>query len=123
MRKRAFRFALVLFQVFLLNVFVPGHTRGMITLPGAREDATHPACCQSHHNSSSSHDAPTSKDRANCAVCFFAARLCAPPVCDLQLQPLGLIALLPPPALQATVAADLFPTYLSRGPPASLHYS
>lgn len=61
--------ALILFQVLFLNLFVPGHTRGAITLPGTPEKSS---CCEIKA-SCGEKKMPTQEDRKCCAVCFLAS--------------------------------------------------
>lgn len=70
------------FMTWLLVVFLPSHTRGQITVgPKSSDDCCAPAkpvveddCCAPSTKSSSTKE-PSSKDRANCAVCWWAAGL------------------------------------------------
>lgn len=64
---RAARWALVIFQFFFLNVFLPGHTRGAITIDGKSSVAS---CCEGRPGKKHS---PTRQDRQCCAVCYLAA--------------------------------------------------
>src|SRR5262245_48829752 len=89
---------LLIFPAFFLNIVVPGHTRGLITLAGggASPDSQRQitdSCCASH--SHGSHSAPSQKDRANCAICHLAARYTPPPVVDFRLDQIDLVELLP----------------------------
>jgi hypothetical protein len=69
------------FMTWLLVVFLPSHTRGRITMgPKSSDDCCAPAppvveddCC-TPASPTKKHE-PSSKDRANCAVCFWAAGL------------------------------------------------
>ena len=83
-----FRAIFLGFMTWLLVAFLPGHTRGAITM-NAREAGGGDACCapakpvepsccadESAQNPSAK---PTSKDRASCAVCFWAAGLLTTP--------------------------------------------
>jgi len=106
--------ALLLYEAMFLNVLVPIHTRGAITLDGKSVRS----CCAAHESQKSSQRTPTQKDRENCAICNFAARLSTPPVICWTPPKLGLIQLLPfPPPVVATSTTPHLP-YLSRGPPA-----
>jgi hypothetical protein len=79
------------YQTFFLNVVVPGHTRGAITLTGqASMQRLKGCCCDSKPGDSK--DAPTPKDRQNCAICNLAAHYTLPPVVDFRLSELGLRA-------------------------------
>jgi hypothetical protein len=106
--------AVLLYEALFLNVLVPIHTRGAITLSG-REGAS---CCASHETQKSSKRTPTDKDRQNCAVCNFAARMSTPPVVSCVMPELGLVQLLPvPPPVTADSIAVRLP-YFGRAPPA-----
>ena len=114
--RRAFTIALLLFEALFLNVVIPGHTRGMIQLPGS---APLPACCAAKH--SDSKQTPAENDRtSHCALCAFAARITIPPTIDFAPPPTGLLAVLPPPTAQGVeVVAFPFP-FFGRAPPTSL---
>jgi hypothetical protein len=115
---------LLLFQAIFLNVVVPGHTRGVITLTG-RSDAgaasmPAPGCCRTEEHKTredGSHKAPTPKDRAECAVCHIAARITTATTIDLRLTELGLLEVLPLPPPQLARSVEQIPTYLGRAPP------
>jgi hypothetical protein len=78
-RACAFRLIFAVYMSWLLVLFLPGHTRGQLTI-GPRDPAGTVAtkadstdgCCESPKTKN---DAPTPRDRANCAVCFWAAGL------------------------------------------------
>jgi hypothetical protein len=125
---RSFRILLIAFQALWLNVVLPGHTRGAITLGGGGNDAccqvpvTAKACCKTGDatHKKSAPTAPNDNRKARCAVCFFAARVVPPPVFDLTPAPLELLCL-------RSVAAPERPTsfatrplpYHGRAPPTS----
>ena len=99
---------------------LPGHTRGVVQLPGMACAATtsSPArCCDTKHSSKKS-DAPP-KPASNCAVCHYMAALSAPPPLEHG------IALLKPAdvlrdviVVQPTSAQIILP-YHGRAPPAA----
>jgi hypothetical protein len=80
--------ALALFELCWLNMILPGHTRGIVTMPCCAAEQTQaqqtsaPVCprCAAERRS---HPSPTPADRAHCALCFFAAHLTIPPALDL----------------------------------------
>ena len=129
MIRRVGIFAFVLFQALWLNVILPGHTRGLITVPGSdpaschstkRAAASSHSCCPSSSRPDPSGDPKPGDGRAaRCAVCFFAARLTLPTTIDLTPAPLELLEVRDVPAGESLVALDCFPTYLGRGPPAA----
>src|SRR5947209_6739700 len=118
---RPFCIALLLCQALWLNVVVPGHTRGAVSLPGARPCpdcfaspgyGTRPAdaagtCCPHKH-------APGGPDgrASHCAVCYFAAVLMVPPAVEWAPCPTGLLRRLPlPPPVTAPDAGPLADYY------------
>ena len=114
--RRAGCIALLIFQALWLNVILPGHTRGIITLPGSRADAASSACCA---NSKAKHDGPAKPTPrpAACAVCFFAARLTLPDVVDLSPPALGLLETLDIPLTEQLPHAPSLIPFNGRGPP------
>lgn len=125
MRWRGLRIALLVFEAVWLNAIVPGHRRGVVALPGescglCQEAASTERACCTHHVSSrpAPKDDPGKGDPAkHCAICYFAARLCTPPVVDLTPPPLRLVGQLPFPNPQSRDSVDFIPTYYGRGPP------
>ena len=113
--RRAGVIALPTFQALWLNVILPGHRRGAVTLPGYEPSAAQHRCCSQHPGSGTS-DAPGDR-AAHCAVCFFAARLSLPVFVDLTPAPLGLCGDCDVPACEAITSLDLQLTYLGRAPP------
>ena len=119
MLRRGTALLLILFQALLLNVVIPGHTRGIITLSGRSaindlRDVGWGGCCQKH---SGSENQPTQKDRAQCAICHLAARITPAPVVDLRLTELGRGDLFPVSQPRIVTAPDLALTYHGRAPP------
>jgi hypothetical protein len=78
--RRVSRLILTCYFVWLLGFFMPGHIRGRMTL-GPREAGSvatmaEASCCSSHAAPTpADSDRPTPRDRANCAVCFWALGL------------------------------------------------
>src|SRR4051812_47753099 len=102
MRSRGFCIALLVFQAVWLNAIVPGHTRGVVTLPGMSCDAgptvaAGARCCPAK-GSSKAPAAPADRS-AHCAVCYFAARITPPPVIDLT----------PPPLARTEIRVEVLP--------------
>jgi len=76
---------LLIFQGIFLNIVVPGHTRGVITVSGGSSvasliDLGCPFCSQSCKIDTKK--APNDKDRSECAICQIAARLTLPLAID-----------------------------------------
>ena len=114
---------LLVFQAVFLNVIVPGHTRGQITLSGThcQDDGGCPMCRRARGEvpAAKSPVAPSQRDREQCAVCQFVAGLTTAPVVRLTLPEMGLLDLLPVPPPAAVASLQLVPTYLACGPPDS----
>lgn len=80
---RSFRVIFFAFMTWLLVVFLPGHTRGAMTLnarDAGGDDCCKPAakvvsCCGEEEKPGE----PTQSDRAACAVCWWAAGLLTTP--------------------------------------------
>jgi hypothetical protein len=115
---------LIIFQALLLNVVVPGHTRGMVTVAGtARSDlslrdlAGGTRCCPTHKGGHQDQKKQTTpEERSNCAFCFVAARFTPPPIIDLT-PPLRLAGWVAPPVPAARPAMPFIPFYDGRAPP------
>jgi hypothetical protein len=118
---RALRWCFILLQVVWLNVVLPGHTRGVVTLPGtsvARETASPHACCGgAARPKTNDPSSPTPRERAHCAVCFFAAHMAPPAPVVCELLPHGLVEQLAPRPSPAVVSVERPTIYLGRGPP------
>ena len=118
MRGRIGRVALLIFQALWLNVILPGHTRGIITLPGTACADSGSGCCAKAKHSEPETPAKPNRRASACAVCFFAARLSTPDVVDLSPPPLGLIAVIDVPATESIPFTAVSLGFDSRGPPA-----
>jgi hypothetical protein len=111
---KGLRWSLILFQFFWLNIVLPGHTRGMITVPG-----TPPAgsvsddCCATHSDSKQ----PTPDQQKHCAICNFAIGLFTPPVVNYDHLIRGLLHTLPIPPPAAVESDSPLLTYHGRAPP------
>ena len=119
MARRAFCIALLLFQTLWLNVIVPGHTRGMVALPGSECDScaqpARPCCAQEHTDAS--HPKPVRDPASRCSICYFAARVSLPPVIDFIPPRLGMVEVLDPPAPQSASSIPVARTLRDRAPP------
>jgi hypothetical protein len=115
LRSRPLVAFLLVYQFLFLNVLLPGHTRGAITLDG--KHAPRCCCCNGGGGGDQKPGTPSQRDRDHCAICDFAARVTTPEVFILRLDPVGLLARLPVPTPTILVSADFLPTYLGTGPP------
>src|SRR4051794_9360289 len=137
MRSRAGRIAFLVFQAVWLNAILPGHTRGLITLPGSpvggsscheSSTAMGGGCCPTGVPSSVPSDPadPTDAGKrppvdpgrlAHCALCHFAARLTVPPPVDLAPAPRDVIGVLADATPGRCVSLRFAPPYDACGPP------
>ena len=119
---RAARWCFILFQLVWLNAFLPGHTRGIVTVPGGAASAAgaaeHSCCAHANPSPQDGEDSPAPDRRARCAVCFFAASMAAAPVYVSPLAPLHLSERLAAGTPTAAPSLQHAVTYLGRGPPA-----
>jgi len=120
-RSRTVRVAALIFQALWLNVVVPGHTRGIIRVPG---DAC-PNCSLALSGSSragcvagGSGKSPAGDPSAHCAICSFAAALAVPPAVDLTPPKLELLDVRPLALAHDCCFARLPIPYDGRAPPA-----
>lgn len=123
MRWRPGHIALLIFQALWLNVILPGHMRGVVTLPGSADQSEAGddcgSCCATSKPDSSQDKSPSDGNRAaRCAVCFFALRVTPPPVVDLRPPAMALLEIEAPPAHATFVSYEHRLTYLGRAPPA-----
>jgi hypothetical protein len=100
---------LVIFEAIWLNAFLPGHTRGIVTIGES-------TCCASKHKDKKSEQ----QDRVkHCAVCFFAARLTSSPTLVIELPPLAKLDEAPPQHPIALTSVNRIAVFDSRGPPSA----
>jgi hypothetical protein len=104
----------IVWQMAWLNVIVPGHTRGAVTLPSG--SGVRVSCCSSD-GAKSNPTAPTSGQRARCAICYFAAGLSAPTFFSTNLNFLRLRQAAPLPQISVPVLAYTPLPYFPCGPP------
>jgi hypothetical protein len=114
--------ALLVFQALWLNVIVPGHTRGIVTLPGSPcaegmcDASRWSACCPGERDHSQKQ--PISRERAaRCAICSFAARVTPSPVVDFTHPPLRFLHVMPAARTDRPEVAPGLVTYDGRAPP------
>jgi hypothetical protein len=123
---KAVRWCFILFQCVWLNAVLPGHTRGVVTLPGTGGDAnagrasveSHACCAGAAKKTDHNGDSPARKPApGNCAICFFAAHMATPPPAIDPPAPLGFRETLPVHAPATARSFDYPFAYLGRGPP------
>jgi len=94
---RRFCWPLILFQFVWLNIVVPGHTRGFVTIGQScdgqscteQTPAGQAASCCSNKSHNPASKSPTPDQQKRCAICAFAAALSTPPVVVFKLVLLG----------------------------------
>jgi len=124
MLRRAGIIALSIFELVWLNVVIPGHTRGAVTMPCGCSTATSTASCPfcdpaAGNKPAGSHHSPTPGDREHCALCFFAAHLTIPPAVDLWAPRLLFLNYIKAAAAEHLIPRDALVPYDVRGPPLS----
>ena len=120
-RGRSFRIALLVFQTLWLNVIVPGHQRGVVSLPGEAQSSCHAAaarpCCGSGHPGGPNKSGKPGDPALHCAICYFAARVTPTPPIVFAPEPLRLLEVLNPEAAPARAAIPFILSYDGRAPP------
>ena len=127
MLSRSGRIILTALLAVWLNAVVPGHTRGVITVPDggkghcATVSTVVSRCCPKTGKPIKQDDPrdekPTDEEKARCAVCFFAKGLSNHAGAVLTSAPLGLLHLAPVRAPGRVESAGRISTYLGRAPP------
>jgi len=121
---KALRWSFILFQCVWLNAVLPGHTRGVVTLPGSGDGdsrasvETHACCAGLAKTTDRKNDSPARKPASgSCAICFFAAHMATPPPALDPPAALGLREILPVHAPATARSLEHRFAYLGRGPP------
>jgi hypothetical protein len=117
---RSIRWSLILFQLLWLNVILPGHTRGSITIPGSKPSCgqvsnSGSGCCSAKAKQKS--ESPTPEQKSRCAFCYFAMGMSTPPVVEFNHQLFGLLTLLPIPPPEVAESPCIVLPYHGRAPP------
>jgi hypothetical protein len=108
---------MLVYQALFLNVLLPGHTRGAITLDGKHTPA---CCCAGEPKPADGAPAvPSRRDRDHCALCQFAAGLTPHLFFRITLLPLGVLERLAGMRPGVVRPAEFAATYFACGPPAS----
>lgn len=118
---KSLRAIFALYTLLWFNVFVPGHVRGIVTLPptDGKADASLTdagGCC--HADAPAKSGKPTDEQKRRCAVCFVAAISSAAEHLSVDLRPAGEVCLgsidLPAQVRSSDYPLAFYPT----GPPA-----
>lgn len=113
---RPLRAIFLVYLTLLLAWFVPAHTRGQMTMP---HDQTAASCCSSHEQTPPQQPAtPTQKDKANCAVCFWAAGILPEVAVMFVVRPIDRAMIEAFDAIAQCAAWFIPAESLPRGPPA-----
>ena len=107
--RRAGVILLLLFEAVWLNAFLPGHTRGVVTIGES-------TCCATKHKDKKSEQQERAK---HCAVCFFAAKLSAGTSLTIELPPPARLDEAPPQHPTVLTSLDRIAVFDSRGPPSA----
>ena len=117
LRSRPAAAVLLVYQALFLNVLLPGHTRGAVTLDGKHTPA---CCCEGDPRPTERVPAvPSRRDRDHCAICQFAAGLTPLLFFRITLADHGLLQRSPAAPPPTACSLDRIPTYLACGPPLS----
>lgn len=113
---------MLLWVAFYFGIFLPGHDRGAITLPGGERSGSGPACplCISTGSESTQVPEEDSNQRGGggcCAICQSIATLDAPPTFAFDPPEMGLLDLLDAPVATALRDQNDLTAVRSRGPP------
>lgn len=115
MRWRGTSIILLLFQALWLNVVLPGHTRGIVQMPQPSDASD--SCCAGPKKAAEDDTSHERQERAaNCAVCFFAARMTVAAAIDLRPPPLELAGEVEVGTVHSHGRVHIS-AYHSRGPP------
>ncbi|MBI1375034.1 MAG: hypothetical protein GC159_20135 [Phycisphaera sp.] len=120
--RQTLRIATLAWAIVWFGVFLPGHTRGVIKLPGTPTEAcesceSKPSCCDKPRADDDASHSRHKSSPDHCAVCELVAKLDTPVAIDLSLPPAGLVELLPPTTPQRVTPARYASTLRGRAPP------
>ena len=110
---------LAIYVLLWFNVVVPGHTRGMLTMPGGKgsEKSGVESCCSSRSAGPNKDHKPTREQQRRCAVCYVAATYSVPVVLAIDLRPAERVAIANVAALAQVRSIEFPAPYWPIGPP------
>jgi hypothetical protein len=113
-----------MFALYVLawfGVVVPGHTRGMLTMPGGAGDSpsVRGSCCAASPEPEQPCK-PTRDQQRRCAVCYVAANYTVPVVHAFDLDPADWVAITNVAAQAQLESLDFPAPYWPVGPPACM---
>jgi hypothetical protein len=119
---RIARAIFALYVVAWFNVVVPGHTRGLLTMPGGsdRAQTSGKSCCAGCPTDSNQPQKPTPDQKRRCAVCYVAANYTVPVVYFLDLNPADCVEVANLAAVAQVCSLDFPAPYWPVGPPTML---
>lgn len=117
------RILVLLYVGVWFGAIVPGHTRGIVKMPGTGSNgdalasvSSNAGCCATH--APPSDDEKKSPVKPACAVCYFAAALMIAPAPTFDFAQLGLVGSLAPPVINRIGCQPTHQPYHGRAPPA-----
>jgi hypothetical protein len=118
----AARCIVALYVLVWFNIVVPGHTRGIVTVPSGGPPAGGPGCCGrgSGDDVGSDHGrdrAPSRERERCCAVCFVASTYTVYADCTPRFEPVARIAVVDLTALAQVASLSLPVPFWPVGPP------
>ncbi|HEV7302136.1 MAG TPA: hypothetical protein VGN72_22555 [Tepidisphaeraceae bacterium] len=122
MRSRGLRIFILLYVSVWFGAIVPGHTRGIVKMPGSGGGggdapgrvSSDAGCCATHAPADDQKQSPV---KPACAVCYFAAALMVAPPATFDFAQLGLVGSLAPPVIDRIVCPPAHQPYSGRAPP------
>src|SRR5436190_869160 len=114
---RRLSWLVILFQFFWLNVIVPGHVRGKLTVTGSAPAAAGSCCTSAAHKTPGKPQQPTPDQQQRCAVCYVAAGHTLPPVYNFDLRLTGNVWTPIPEVVEKKPIAAFPRTYDANAPP------
>lgn len=113
---RPLRAIFLIYLTFLLAWFVPAHTRGQMTMPHGQETES---CCSSRQETPPQQQptTPTQKEKANCAVCFWAAGILPEIAVMFVVRPIDRAMIVARDAIAQCATWFIPAEALPRGPP------
>lgn len=112
---RHLRAIFLLYLTLLLTWFLPSHTRGQITM--TPEGPANTSCCAAEQGHSTGTHTPSERDKANCAVCFWAAGILPEAAMMFDARPIDLALIEAREALDQCASWFIPSPSLPRGPP------
>jgi len=131
MQSKSLRILAIIWLGWWFGMFLPGHQRGSVQLPGSGGKPQLSSCCPSEVTEAPScHAVPTKQNDSeddssdgspsNCALCQIINTLSTPPTVLGSVEPLGLLTVLNDPAGSTRPMSRSVRLALGRAPPTFL---